>query len=172
MLTEDRAQKTQALLADADLAFEDGRFREGAGMMWEAARLSIVAVADSKGWPSETLDDLKQVIYRLDGIDEKGRFTPPLVYWGGFGADDDYREQAETDDDWPALEFRWIDVEFRMYQKSVEAFIAHMESHIEGTDQFPTFVDVLLGIPNAPPDDDAFELPPRTRDYNRADIDH
>ena len=132
MKSKYRAQKTKALLTDADLAFDAGRFREGAGMMWEAARLSVVAVADAKGWPSETLDDLKQVIYRLDGIDEKGRFTPPLVYWGGFGAADGYREQAETDDDdWPTLEFKWIDVEFRMYQKSVEKFIERMESHLK-----------------------------------------
>ena len=36
--------------------------------------------------------------------------------------------------------------------------------------EFTTFVDALLAIPRAP-DDDAFELPPRTRDYSRADID-
>ncbi len=128
MLTEDRAQKTQALLADADLAFEDGRFREGSRMMWEAARLSIVAVADSKGWPSETLDDLKQVIFRLDGIEEGNRLIPP-THWGGFNVADGYREQAETDD-WEYPEFKWIDLEFRMHQKGVEAFIAHMESHV------------------------------------------
>lgn len=172
MLTEDRIQKTKALLSDADLAFDQGRFREGSRMMWEAARLSVVAVADSKGWPSETLDDLKQVVFRLDGIDENGKFTSPLTHWPGFSAANGYREQAETDDeDWPTLEFKWMDLEFRMYQKSVEAFIELMERHLKESGKFPTFVDALLAIPKAPPDDDAFELPPRTRDYNRTDID-
>ena len=170
MLAKDRAKKTKTLLSNADLAFDEGRFREGARMMWEAARLSVVAVAESKGWPSETLDDLKQVIFRLDGIDENGKFTSPLAHWPGFNVADGYRQQAETYD-WEYPGFKWIDLEFRMRQKGVEAFIAHMESHIEGTDQFPTFIDVLLGIPKAPPEDDAFELPPRTRDYSRPDVD-
>ena len=132
MLTEDRAQKTvMPLLADADLAFEDGRFREGAGMMWEAARLSIVAVADAKGWPCDTLDGSQEGhLPELDGIDS--RMAASRVPWCtgvNFGAADDYREQAETDDeDWPTLEFKWIDVEFRMYQKSVEKSIERMES--------------------------------------------
>lgn len=133
MLAKDRIQKTKALLSDADLAFDQGRFREGSRMMWEAARLSVVAVADSKGWPSETLDDLKQVVFRLDGIDENGKFTSPPTsptHWLGFNVADGYREQAETDD-WEYPEFKWIDLEFRMHQKGVEAFIAHMESHVK-----------------------------------------
>ena len=170
MQTKDRAKKTKALLSDADFAFDQGRFREGSRMMWEAARLSVVAVADSKGWPSETLDDLKQVVFRLDGIDEKGRFTSPPIHWDGFSAANGYRQQAETDDeDWPTLEFKWIDLEFRMYQKSVETFIELMERHLRESGKYPTFVDALLAIPKAPPGDDAFELPPRTRDYDRAD---
>ena len=130
MQTKDRAQKTKALLSDADFAFDQGRFREGSRMMWEAARLSVVAVADSKGWPSETLDDLKQVVFRLDRIDEKGRFMSPHTHWSGFNVADGYREQAETDD-WEYPEFKWIDLEFRMHQKGVEAFISNMESHLE-----------------------------------------
>lgn len=37
-------------------------------------------------------------------------------------------------------------------------------------DRTPNFVDHLLAIPRAP-DDDAFELPSRTRDYSPGDID-
>ena len=129
---KDRARKTKTLLADADLAFDSGRFREGAGMMWEAARLSIVAVADANGWPSETLDDLKRVIYRLDDRDEEGRLTKFPTHWAAFGVANSYREQAETnDEDWPSPEFRWIDLEYTMHQKSVKMFIAHMESRLK-----------------------------------------
>ena len=37
-------------------------------------------------------------------------------------------------------------------------------------DHIPNFVDHLLAIPKAP-DDDAFELPARTRDYSSGEID-
>ncbi len=42
--------------------------------VWEEARAAIAAVAQRRGWPSDTDDDIKQVIARLDA--ESGEERP------------------------------------------------------------------------------------------------
>ena len=127
------SKKTQKLLADADIAFDSGNFREGAGMMWEAARLSIVAVADAKGWPSDTYDDLKQVIHRLDRPNGRDLANGRAMHLIKFGVAEGYREQADTgDDEWEFPEFKWDDMEFAMYQASLKSFVAILEDYLDG----------------------------------------
>lgn len=43
-------------------------------VVWDEARAAIAAVAQRRGWPSDTDDDIKQVIARLDA--ESGEERP------------------------------------------------------------------------------------------------
>lgn len=124
-----RQAQAQELLEAADAAFDAGKLREGAWHMWEAARVSVVAVAQARGWPSATMDDLNEVIYRLDGIDPNSRYEPhhprPARFLN-FAMAGLFREQAETGEgEYP--EFRWEhEDEFRSGQASVRKLIAKL----------------------------------------------
>ena len=123
-----RQAQTQAqeLLEAADAAFDAGKLREGAWHMWEAARLSVVAVAQARGWPCATMDDLNEVIYRLDGIDENGHYETRPVRFFSFATARLFREQAVTDE-WEYPEFRWEhEDEFRSGQAPVRKLIAKL----------------------------------------------
>ena len=129
MTPPEHGRKAQELLEAADAAFDAGKLREGAWYMWEAARVSVVAVAQARGWPCATMDDLKEVIYRLDGIDPNGRYEPhhprPARFLN-FAMAALFREQAETDD-WEYPEFRWESAEeFRNGQGPVKKLIAKL----------------------------------------------
>ena len=118
------AQAAQDLLNSADRAFDAGDVHEGSRLMWEAVRTGIAAVAKKRGWPCSNLDEIKEVIYRLDGVDEDGNFTGIYPkYFAHFGVADVFREHAETDE-WESPEFQWSDVGFRLARKSVKEFIA------------------------------------------------
>ena len=49
MQTQDLDRETAALFAAADSALNAGDFREGARLLWEAARVNIAALAQSRG---------------------------------------------------------------------------------------------------------------------------
>ena len=116
--------KVQALLDSADRAFDGNDMREGSRLMWEAARTSIAAVAQKRGWPCNNLDEIKEVIFRLDGIDENGNFQGKYPkHLSYFGVADGFREHAETDE-WEYPEFQWGEAGFRMGRKSVKQFVA------------------------------------------------
>ncbi len=103
----DYAEKAQTLLDSADRAFDAGNVREGSWLMWEAARTSIAAVAARRGWPCESLNEIKEVIYRLDGVDGNGSFpSRHPKHFASFGVADIFREHAETEE-WEYPEFQW-----------------------------------------------------------------
>lgn len=124
MVVADFAQTTQDLLNSADRAFDAGDVYEGSRLTWEAVRIGITAVAEKHGWPCDNLEEIREVIYRLDGVDEAGNFTGSYPkYFAHFGVADVFREHAETDE-WESTEFQWSDVGFRLGRKSVKEFIA------------------------------------------------
>lgn len=124
----EHALKAQDLLDSADRVFDAGDVREGSRLMWEAARTAIGAVAAKHGWPCESLDEIKQVIYRLDGIEKGRKCTEYPKHLAHFGVADKFREHAETDE-WEYPEFQWSDAGFRMGRKSVKEYIALLSEY-------------------------------------------
>ena len=123
--------KAQDLMNTADRAFDAGDVREGSRLMWEATRTAIGAVATKRGWPCGSLDEIKQVIYRLDGVDEEGNFSGSYPkHFAHFGVAEIFREHAETDE-WEYPEFHWSDAGFRMGRKSIKEFIALLEENAQ-----------------------------------------
>ena len=126
----EHAPKVQYLLDTADRAFDAGDVREGSRLVWEAARTAIGAVAAKHGWPCDSLDEIKQVIYRLDGVDEDGNSTGFPWYFMHFGVANTFREHAETYE-WEYPEFQWGDSAFRMGRKSVKKFVDSLMQYAE-----------------------------------------
>ena len=123
MQTQDIDRETAALFAAADDALDAGDFREGARLLWEAARVNIAALARSRGWPCDTRDDIKQAIYKLDkGPYGKGFY--PNEHFGRFVTADVLRRHAEEYDLLEDTEFEWTDLEdFRMGERTVKSFV-------------------------------------------------
>ena len=96
-----RIQKARALLKDGSRAFDADDIREGARLMWEASKSAISAVAEQRGWPHETYDDLRQVLYRLDhdGSPSLMETNPLKSYWAKFTAAYLYRDYIVTEED-------------------------------------------------------------------------
>ena len=131
MQLQDLDQETAALFAAADSALNAGDFQEGARLLWEAARVNIAALAQSRGWPCDTRDDLKQAIYKLDkGQYGKGRIYPNQHYVL-FAAADILREHAVEYDLLEGSEFEWTDIEdFRLAEDAVKRFINLLKKQI------------------------------------------
>ena len=122
--------QVQELLDSADLAFDADDFREGSRLMWEATRTAVAAIAAQHGWPSGSMDELKEVVYRLDGIDDAGNATGFPWHFGRFSVAMTFRLHAETDV-WEDPEFQWGDAAFRMGRKSVKKFVALLTRYAE-----------------------------------------
>ena len=130
MQLQDLDQETAALFAAADSALNAGDFREGARLLWEAARVNIAALAQSRGWPCDTRDDLKQAIYKLDkGPYGKGFY--PNEHFSYFVTADILRQHAEEYDLLEDTEFEWTDIEdFRMSEGTIEDFVKLLRKQI------------------------------------------
>ena len=56
-----------ALLAEGECQIAAGQYREGSANVYQAAFTALRAVAESRGWPCETEEDVCNATYRLDG---------------------------------------------------------------------------------------------------------
>ena len=131
MLTQDHANQVQTLLDTADRAFDADDLREGARLMWEASRVAIAAVAQKLGMPADTYDDIKQVVFHLDGINAKERLNGYPEYYASFSVVQAFKEHAETYE-WELPEFEWEPDEYHMYRPLVKRFVARLIE--QGTD--------------------------------------
>ncbi len=134
MSPQARIRKARTLLAEGNRAFDSDDVREGSRLMWEAAKSGIAAVAEQRGWPRATRDDLRQVIYHLDhdGDNPPMEVDPLTAYYGKWVMAKMYLEHAITEDDeWDYDgEFR-VDPESLKYsQKSIRLLIDDLESEI------------------------------------------
>ena len=134
MSDNERIRKARALLKDASRAFDADEVREGCRLLWEASRTGISAVAEQRGWPHETRDDLKRTLHYLDHEGD-----PPLIkaaplqsYFGKFVTAEMYLEHAVTEDDeWDFDgEFREDDESLRNGQKSIKILIDRLEDEV------------------------------------------
>lgn len=130
-IMQDLDRETAALFAAADCALDAGDFREGARLLWEAARVNIAALAQSRGWPCDTLDDLKRAIVELDkGPYAKGSFYP-YPHFLSFSNANTLRKHAEEYDTLEGSEFEWTDLEdFRLGEDSVKDFVKLLKKQI------------------------------------------
>ena len=130
MQMQDLDRETAALFAAADCALDAGDFREGARLLWEAARVNIAALAQSRGWPCDTLDDINRAIVELDkGPYGKGFY--PYEHLAYFATVDALREHAEEYDILAGGEFEWTDLEdFRLGEDSVKGFVKLLRKQI------------------------------------------
>lgn len=84
--------------------------------VWAEARAAIAAVAQRRGWPSDTDDDIKQIIARLDA--ESGEERP--WFWIDLQAALLFRDNVELG---------FMDrSEFNSTHKAVKKFIACLEA--------------------------------------------
>lgn len=125
----------QELIDSADLAFDAGDFREGSRLMWEATRVAVAAIAAQHGWPSGSMDELKEVVYRLDGIDGVGNAVEDPWHFMHFSLAITFRRHAETDV-WEDPEFQWGEAAFSMGRKSVKKFLALLTQYVESGRKF------------------------------------
>lgn len=130
MLTQNHAQEAHTLLAAADRAFDAGDLREGARLMWEASKVAIASVAQKLDMPCDTYQDIKQVIFHLDGIDEKGRFKGYPEHSADFSIIRGFKEHAETYE-WELPEFEWNDIDYKMNRPLVKKFVAKLVAYGE-----------------------------------------
>ena len=131
MQMQDLDRETAALFAAADCALDAGDFREGARLLWEAARVNIAALAQSRGWPCDTLDDLKRAIVELDKGPYAQGIIVPYQHLASFSTANVLRKHAEEHDVLEGSEFEWTDIEdFRMGEDSVKGFVELLRKQI------------------------------------------
>lgn len=58
-----------AMLSEGEREISAGRYREGSASVYQGALIALRAVADSRGWPCETEEDVDDIINRLDGVE-------------------------------------------------------------------------------------------------------
>lgn len=124
MPKKDHIQTALELLGEADREFDAGKTRKGSMLMWEATCAGLSAVADKHGWPRDTPQDMKKIVYRLDNVDEKGNSPGYPIHFASFSVADGFREQAEGCEIEP--EFVWSDIGIEMGRESVKEFIADL----------------------------------------------
>ena len=125
MPKKDHIQTALELLGEADREFDVGKTQKGSMLMWEATCAGLSAVADKHGWPKDTTQDIKKIVYRLDNMDDKGNSPDYPIHFAFFSVADGFREQAEGCE--LESEFVWSDIEIEMGRESVKEFIANLE---------------------------------------------
>ena len=127
MSTHTEILTPQDILNAADRAFDSGDRREGSRLMWEAAKTGIAAVASKYGWPCDSMAEIKEVIFRLNDMDDAKGADTVIPYYlhrfhGKFVEASIFREHASPEI-WDQPEFRWIDTEFDAHRRSTKNFI-------------------------------------------------
>ena len=127
-------RKARTLLTEGGRAFDADDVREGSRLMWEAAKSGIAAVAEQRGWPHKTRDDLWKVIYHLDhdGENPPMEVDPLTAYYPIWVTAKIYLEHAVTEDDeWDYDgEFRVAPTHLKYSQKSIRRLIDNLESEV------------------------------------------
>ena len=132
MQTQYKLRKAKKLLEASDHAFDRNDTRAGSRLIWEAAIAGVSAVAESRGWPHATIDDLKETIRRLDDMDDPAQTNGFHRYYLKFSVADMFRERAEIGDgNFEPEEFEWSEPETRTGRKSMKRFAAMLSELAE-----------------------------------------
>ena len=131
MSAQNRIHKAQKLLDASDRAFDADDTKTGSRLIWEATVAGISAVAEARGWPHATIDDIKQTIHRLDDMDDR-KAHRLRRYRLSFSTADFFRERAEIGDGGYELEeFEWSEIETRLGRKSMKTFVEMLSRLVE-----------------------------------------
>ena len=134
--TKRALHKAQELLEASDRAFDCGDTRNGSRLLWEAAIVGIADVAETRGWPNATLDDIKSAVRRLDDMDDREAHRLRRFRLS-FSTAVSFRERAEVGDGGYELEeFEWSKIETRLGRNSIKTFIETLSELVERGDTF------------------------------------
>lgn len=117
----------ETTLAKAAAALDAGDYQHGANLAYQAAVQAIRAAAGRLGMPSDTREELKAVVYELDGFDPEEAWQSYLadpttaidlpLYSSYFMVAESFKEHAETPLDvqardteryWQPEEYAWF----------------------------------------------------------------
>ena len=117
----------ETTLAKAIAALDAGDCQHGANLVYQAAVQAVRAAAAQLGMPSDTREELKAVVYKLDGFDPEESWQAYLadptitldlpLYSGYFSVAESFKEHAEiplevqrqdTERYWQPEEYAWF----------------------------------------------------------------
>lgn len=91
--------------AKASAALDAGDYQHGANLAYQAAVQAVREAADRLGMPSDTREELKAVVHKLDGFDPEAAWQAYLadptttialpLHSGYFGVAESFKEHAE-----------------------------------------------------------------------------
>ena len=129
----------EELLDAAEREFDKGNYREGAGLVWQAAMEALAAAGKRHGLPCTNPEEARKVAFHLDvhadptmaGNDRLETLTIPEKYprnGGFFSMADMYREHYEMPDDVDYDEYvagYWFEPhEYKYYLSAVRGLMA------------------------------------------------
>ena len=107
----------ETTLAKAAAALDAGDYQHGANLAYQAAVQAIRVAAGRLGMPSDTREELKAVVYKLDGFDPEEAWQAYLadptitldlpLYSGYFSVAESFKEHAEVPLDVQARDTEW-----------------------------------------------------------------
>ena len=129
----------EELLDAAEREIDKGNYREGAGLVWQAAMAALAAAGKRHGLPCTNPEEAMQVAFHLDvhadptmaGNDRLETLTIPEKYPDNralFNMADTYREHHEMPDDVDYDEYVegywWEPYQYKYYLSTVRWFMA------------------------------------------------
>ena len=61
----ERIETSQSLIEQADIAYAEGDSGKAVQKAWESARQALSAIAERRGWKSDTAKDIRRAAYML-----------------------------------------------------------------------------------------------------------
>lgn len=134
-LAADSNSAAEETFAKAVAALDAGDCQHGANLVYQAAVQAVRAAAGRLGMPSDTREELKAVVYKLDGFDPEEAWQAYLadptttldlpLYRGYFSVAESFKEHAEIPLDVQArdAERYWQPEEYAWFLSPVEELI-------------------------------------------------
>ncbi len=134
-LAADSNSAAEETFAKAVAALDAGDCQHGANLVYQAAVQAVRAAAGRLGMPSDTREELKAVVYKLDGFDPEEAWKAYLadptttidlpLYRGYFSVAESFKEHAEIPLDVQArdTERYWQPEEYAWFLSPVEELI-------------------------------------------------
>ncbi|MDE2788645.1 MAG: hypothetical protein OXL37_18595 [Chloroflexota bacterium] len=134
-LAADSNSAAEETFAKAVAALDAGDYQHGANLVYQAAVQAVRAAAGRLGMPSDTREELKAVVYKLDGFDPEAAWQAYLadptitldlpLYRGYFSVAESFKEHAEIPLDVQArdTERYWQPEEYAWFLSPVEELI-------------------------------------------------
>ena len=116
----------EALLAEAEREIGKGKYREGAGLVWQAAMEAMVTAAARRGMPCRNREEARLFAKHLDAIADPASLPDGLSRYRNylrFGIADSYREHYEGLGGREGTDYEWEPDEYKYHIDTVRDFI-------------------------------------------------